>query len=172
MPDLSTVENPVAVSAQPTAGAVDFANLLSGTQNDVGYTPNATPYVPAPGSDASVSSAYDRAGLGLPNDIDSYVIPPGLENTTASLGDSPVLSSVQGIYDGLKNDVSGAITTVSNATKAAFTGVTNVGGNIVNATKSAITSTLWWIVLLVGGLFVGLYFLGKSGLVGQAASVR
>lgn len=159
----------VAGSAQPSAGAMNFSNLLAGVDPYGGNsTPFATPYVPAPDSEAATTAAYDRSHIGLPDDIDTYVVPPGLEQTTAALSGTPLFSSIQGVYENVSNEVAGAITTVKGAAASVFQGVKNVGSSVVNGVSTGLNKLYWYLLLLVGVLFAGIYFAGKGGLVGQA----
>jgi hypothetical protein len=158
----------VAGSASPSAGAMSFSNLLAGVDPYGGNsTPLATPYVPAPDDPYATTAAYDRAHMGLPDDIATYVIPPGLESSTGAVAGTPIFSSVQGAYEKVSNEVAGAITTIKGTAASVFQGVKNVGSSVVNGVSSGVKSLYWYAFLLIGLLFVGLYFVGKGGLVGQ-----
>lgn len=127
-------------------------------------------------------SPQDVIPIGLPKD-QSDITPMGFLGAQAALSNNPQITSAQGgLWDSVKNDMGSAIDWVEKApgtlwasTKSGVsdiaTGAENLASSAENAVTAPLKATYFYILLavvVVGGV---LYYIGKSGVVGQAASI-
>ena len=124
--------------------------------------------------------------IGLPADIDDYII-PGFQKSTIGQEPSPYISSVDSIWDNIKQDSLGAIDWIG--TTADDVGQTAkdlwawsnqpiiyipTPREALEGVKDEVSSDLKTMyvygIVAVIVLVAGIYFIGKSGAIGQAAS--
>lgn len=123
--------------------------------------------------------------LGLP--YESGQPPKGFESTTASQPPAPPISTIDSIWDTIKQDSLGAVdwtgqaidSTYSNAKSVANnvyddlkSGVSKVGGDVTAGLASPLQNIYWY--LIIGVVIIGgaLYFVGRGGAIGQVASLK
>lgn len=130
----------------------------------------STPYTPE-GYPETWNAAYRP--LGLPMDPMFNVALPGLEGADAAQEGTPILSSIQNIFDDIKNDSYGALQTAYDSGKKAIGtlyddvahGVGNVYDDVTKPLETALDNVYWKIILAVVVVGGALYFVGKTGAV-------
>jgi hypothetical protein len=114
--------------------------------------------------------------LGLPADNQSSAAPPGFESTVGAVQPAPPVSTIDKIWDTIKTDSSSAVSwgedevkaAYSNTKAAAGTVVSDVTSPIASATKSIYMYAILGVIVLAGAI----YFIGRGGAIGQAASFK
>lgn len=171
---------------------MSFFDFMSTSQAD--NSSQVPPYTPINGGPPGASN-YN--GIGLPADPVSSAPPSGLESSQGADQASPPISNAQSIWDTIKSDSSSAIHWVGTEIAGGASGAKNliedgVGGayseaktivgtvyddaasavgtvynDVSSPVKSILSGTVWYVVLIVGVVAAGLYFVGKGGLAGQ-----
>lgn len=145
----------------------------------------STPYVPAPGSAASETAAYDHNHVWLPADVMPSDPPPGFETTPQGLMPTPTISAkAQAMWDTVKSDAQGVAAWGEDEAKNVYGGVKNVAktvygdlskaagtvyDDVAKPVKGLLTGTYMYMLLGVIVVAGAVYFIGKSGAIGQAA---
>lgn len=122
----------------------------------------------------SSGSMYPNSPLPFPVEGYSNFPPPGFETTLAAVTPSPPISSLQGIWDEIKQDAASAVSAVETGVKTVYGGVKDITktvygdissgvGTVADDVTKPVKQTYWYMILGVGVLFVGFYYLGKSG---------
>lgn len=124
-------------------------------------------------------SGQDYSPLGLPSDTQDYV-PQGFQSAMVTQPSAPQISSAQGIWDTIKQDSSGAIDWAEHTAKDIWAWTNKPIITIPNPmdvlkegeekVEQKLNSIYWYGIIAVVVLVGGIYFIGKSGAIGQAAS--
>jgi len=120
------------------------------------------------------SSMYPDSPLGLPSDPMSSYPPAGFETTVGAAQPEPHISTLQSVWNEIKQDSNSAISSVESGVKTVYGGikdvtktvygdVANAAGTVADDVTKPIRTTYTYAVVGVIILFAGFYFLGKSG---------
>lgn len=120
------------------------------------------------------SSVMDYVPLGLPSDPVSLMPPSGLESTVAAQGTTPMLSSVQGIWNTITTDSESAyqwFVTPQGENPISFLygkgkeAISTVVDDIAKPAGNLLEGVYWKLLLAVVVIGGVVYFAGKSGAV-------
>lgn len=129
-----------------------------------------------PGSMSTEQGDFIPASLpmGFPVDNQSSAPPPGFESTTGSVASPPQISTIDSLWNTIKQDSQSAIawtekeasntfTGAKNLASSAVSGVESVAMAPVNYVESGVKSVYWYAILAVVVIGGVIYFAGKSG---------
>lgn len=144
----------------------DFMNVLNGSNPD---QPSSSPYVPALSSTDPTPATF--VGMGLPSDPVSSMPPPGLESTVAVDEPPPHISTMQAIFNTIKNDSANAVGWVETEAKSTVQGIYKTTKSAVGTVYDDVSAPIGnllkgtYLYLLLGVVVLGgvIYFAGKSG---------
>lgn len=112
--------------------------------------------------------------MGFPEDNQSSAPPPGFETTTGSVAAPPQISTIDSLWNTIKQDsqstiawteqeASNTFTGAKNLAKSAVSGVESAGSGAVDFVESGVKSVYWYTILAVVVIGGVIYFAGKSG---------
>lgn len=104
--------------------------------------------------------------MGFPPDPTSNLV-PGLSQTSYSVQEAPIFSSVQGVWDTFKNFGESVYTGAKGVVSHGYTDLkeaaSTVYDDVTMPVESALKSTYWYLILGVVVIGGALYFIGKGG---------
>lgn len=107
--------------------------------------------------------------IGLPADTQSTSPPPGFETTTAAIQPAPPISTVDKIWNSIKQDSQSALSWTEGAVKSTYetgkSAVSTVAGDIAHPVENAAQGIFWYAMIGVVIIAGAIYFIGKGGAV-------
>ena len=134
----------------------------------------------APGDEGFyVMKSSDQMPLGLPMDFMDYM-PPGFQTTTASFEATPAISSVDTVWDTIKDNSSGAIDWAGDKlsefwdwSKKPLITIPNpmdIVDERIEQVQEGSKTIFWYAIVGVIVIAGAMYFIGRGGAIGQATS--
>lgn len=140
------------------AGATDLSVPFSLRSLPSDYNPNAS---------VGNVDIFDTTNLDAPQTAGNGTVASvwqTLSDTAASAGHTVVNGATEA-WDATKSAVSSAVS-------ATESGVGSVWNGLTDKISSVLGSTAFYLLIGLGVLVAALYFVGKSGIIGQAASLK
>ena len=125
--------------------------------------------------------------IGLPVDNQSSAPPPGFDSTVSSVQPAPPISTVDKIWGSISSTASSVVSKIEAAPgealdwtegeiKSGYNTVKSGVGTVVSDVTSPVTSSLKsvYVYAIVGVIVLAgaIYFIGRGGAIGQAASLK
>ena len=123
-----------------------------------------------------VDSGNANLPIGLPSDPVLQTPPVGLSGAGATVADAPQVGTIQNIWNTIKSESEGAIQTAENLVASGYDTAKNAAGTVLSdvekPVQGVLTGVYWYAVIAVVVIAGALYYVGKGGAIGQAASFK
>lgn len=126
-------------------------------------------------ADTDVSIPYSLRQLPADYNYNNTGVVDIFDTTNLGAPATPYDGTMTSVWESLANPISetwdGAKQTVSDVVSSVTSGIGDGVSSLTDKLQSIIGSGIFYLVLILGAVVVGIYFIGKSGAIGQGASL-